>query len=76
MIKKITLILLTAFCISFIPEPDKEYGAKLTLNDWNTLILSVNSPDDVTANQKKAILSKLIPQIQSQIIADTIPKKK
>lgn len=72
---KASLIIITfGALLSFIPNEEKELTGKLTLNEWNVLILSVNSPDDVSANQKKAVLGKLIPQLQKQA-TDTTKKK-
>ena len=74
MIKKTLLVLLVATCMAFIPEPEKEYGAKASIAEWQVLLAH---PDDVPKNQRDKVVAKFVAQLQSQISADTIqPKKK
>ena len=74
--KKIAAILAMALLISFTSNPneEKEITGKLTISEWQILVSAVNTPDDVTANQKKVVLGKLIPQLNQQI-QDTTKKK-
>ena len=71
--KKVLLFLFAAVLISFIPEPEKEYGAKATISDWQILIAN---QDDVPKSQRDRVIAKIVGQLQSQISADTIQKKK
>ncbi|HQV53953.1 MAG TPA: hypothetical protein PLX17_00480 [Chitinophagaceae bacterium] len=71
--KKVLLFLFAAVLISFIPEPEKEYVAKLSLQEWNILI---SDQGDVAPNARKGVIQKVVGQIQPQIQADTIKNKK
>jgi len=72
MINKLLLFILVGVLLSFIPNPEKEYSAKLSINEWQTLIAN---QDDVAPNARRAVIQKVISQIQPQIQADTTKKK-
>lgn len=74
MIKLISFLTMVAI-LAFAPNTgqDKEYKISLTLSELNTIIAN---PDDVSVNGRKAVIQKIIMQVQPQIAADTIPKKK
>ena len=72
MIKKAFLILLTAVLLSFTPNPEKEYSAKATLQEWQILL---SHPDDVAKSVRDKVVAKFVAQLNQQI-TDTIPKKK
>ena len=68
------IFIATLFIYQTTPT-EKEYVVKMSFQDWNLVVLSINSPDDVTKNQKAAVLTKMIAQINQQL-TDTLPKKK
>lgn len=72
------LIGITTTVISLTPnEQEKEYIVKMTLNEWNVALVAINSPDDVTANQKKFVISKISDQVKAEIkIQDSLLKIK
>ena len=75
MIKLLSFLAMTTL-LSLTPktgQQDKEYTAKLSVNEWQILIAN---QDDVSANSRRAVIQKVINQIQPQIQSDTIPKKK
>jgi uncharacterized membrane protein affecting hemolysin expression len=57
-------------------QQPKTYNVSMTLDQWNIVLLSISSPDDVTANQKKQVSELLVSQVKTQIAADTIKPKK
>lgn len=74
--KKVISLLAMILLLAFTPNPnqqEKEYKASLTVNDWQILI---SNPDDVPANSRRAVIQKVVNQIQGQINADTLQKKK
>lgn len=54
-------------------QPDKEFAAKATIQEWQILI---SNQDDVPKNARDKVVAKIATQLQLQINADTIPKKK
>lgn len=82
MIKKtlfaLALILAMGMFIYLTDKPEEnEYVVKLNFNEWNTLVLSINSPDDVSKNQKAAVLTKIVSQINDQLkYQDSLLKQK
>ena len=79
MIKKtlfaLSLILGMSIFIYQTTPQEKEYTVTMNIQEWNTVVLSINSPDDVTKNQKAAVLTKMVGQINKQL-QDTVIKKK
>lgn len=75
-ILKSSLIIITfGALLSFIPNQEpKELTVHLSINEWNTVIIGLQSPDDVTVNSKKSAATKIVEQLQKQI-ADTTKKK-
>lgn len=70
------LAAIAAFSTSFYqPTVDPPlYKVSLPVAEWNIVVTAINSPDDVTVNQKKAVLVKMVEQINAQI-SDTASKK-
>lgn len=73
MIKLLSFLAVTAI-LSFTPQTgqDKEYTCHLTLNEYNILISDQN---DVSVNARKAVIQKVVGQINQQL-TDTLPPKK
>ena len=57
------------------PDPEKTYPCSLTKEEWNLVVIAISNPDDVTANQKKFIATKIFNQINPQVLADSSAKK-
>lgn len=75
MLIKLIGILALGLGLAMFPQPEKEYSAKLTANEWQIVVNCIVAPDDVSPNQRKTAFQKLFPQIQQQLAADTIKKK-
>lgn len=78
MIKKVAAILALAILISFTDNKDEpKIPVSKTRAEWQAIIFVMSNPDDVTANQKKEIISSLVNDINKQIaVQDSILKQK
>lgn len=69
-IKSLIIILLLSYNVIGQTQPqqqEKKYSAFLTILDWDTLLQSLNSTDDVALNSRKRIYADILSQIQHQI---------
>jgi hypothetical protein len=54
---------------------EKQYTVTQSLPEWQAVLFSINNPDDISPNQRKEIVGKLVNQLNKQI-QDSLPKKK
>ena len=71
----LSLISIATLLIYATKQQEKEYTVTMNLKDWNVALLSINTPDDITTNQKKEVVQKIFSQLQKQL-TDSLPKKK
>ena len=57
------------------PQQDKQYTVSMTIQEWELNLRAINNPDDVTANERKHLANKIVPQLNKQL-ADTSAKNK
>lgn len=82
MIKKaiyfISGIMVMSVLISLTDKMDEpKIPVSKTRAEWQAIIFVMSNPDDVTANQKKEIISSLVNDINKQIaVQDSILKQK
>jgi hypothetical protein len=78
LLKAITLLSLITVIISWAtinqPKEEKRDNVSLTLMEWQIVTGAIQSPDDITNNQKKLVISKIAYQVNKQL-ADTLKKK-
>jgi hypothetical protein len=74
--KLLIIIVITALSSTNVKaqtqQPEKRYPIYLTLNQIQVLVTAVQSPDDVSANAKKNVLSDIVAQTNAQLAP---PKK-
>ena len=82
MIKKLLLSAVLLSALSFRtndPDPNKKYTVTISLpvNEWNAVIRSIGSSDQLSAKSAAGINEMIVIQINSQMAKDTIkPVKK
>lgn len=76
--KKLIALVVTIFLLALTPpyHDERELTVKCTLQEWQVLVGIINSPDDFSQNQKKAILQRIVPQINMQLAATDSVKNK
>lgn len=76
----IAFLTLIIVVIGYAQQPpkkpqEKQYTVTLSIQDWQTVLNAISLPDDVTVNDKKSLVNKIVPQINKQL-TDTTAKKK